>query len=76
MRTIETNTLHYCIGCRDKTSNTIGSFGYDNDVLFASNEFHAITPVFYSVMDFYKWAKKEGYKSEPFGYNNVMHKGI
>jgi hypothetical protein len=49
---------NYCIACIDSVSNKTGCFFYD----IINGQKVASSPVFDSLVDFYKWAKEQGFK--------------
>lgn len=55
--------LEYCVQCTDRKSNKIGDFAYDVALFEQGKGFHAISPVFPSLVEFYEWAYNEGWRS-------------
>ena len=51
---------HYCIQCTDNRSGRVGTFFYE---LSEKGEKVATSPIFTSLVDFYRWAHEQGYKS-------------
>lgn len=47
--------MKYCIQCVDQNSGQTGDFGYDSKEGNQLGSFHAITPVFSNLQDFYQW---------------------
>ena len=50
----------YCIQCVDQNSGKTGDFGYDPAQGNTAGNFHAITPVFDNLQEFYIWAHENG----------------
>lgn len=50
--------LDYCVQCTDQTTKQVGTFAY---VQTEAGKM-AISPVFPGLIEFYKWAKAEGYR--------------
>jgi len=48
----------FCIGCRDLNSNVVGCFVYET-----CYPFHAISPVFDSLVDLVRWMKTQNWKA-------------
>lgn len=67
--------LKYCVQCTDRKSNTIGDFAYDIALFEQGKGFHAISPVFTNLMDFYEWAYKEGWQASQSSLKMEMVKG-
>jgi len=59
--------ITYCIQCKDITTGQTGTFAYECE----DGAFKATSPVFPSLVEFYQWAKDNGYKSEG-GYALAM----
>lgn len=55
--------IKYCIQCTDKLSGKVGCFAYDIEAYERGEGLKAISEVFPSGIEFYKWADSEGYKS-------------
>jgi hypothetical protein len=48
--------MRYTIQCKDQDTGQTGCFGFDPAKGHTANNFHAITPVFGNLQDFYLWA--------------------
>lgn len=57
-------TIQYCIQCTDKISGKVGCFAYDIAAKERGEGHKAISEVFPSGIEFFAWAKSEGYQSE------------
>lgn len=53
---------NYTIGCTDVTSGKTGSFFYDSEHWQKTGQFKAVSPVFPSLVEFYKWDDENGCK--------------
>lgn len=56
-----TKRYPYCIQCVDQTSGKTGDFAYDPTKGKGVGNFHAITPVFDDLGEFYRWCKANGF---------------
>lgn len=52
----------YCINCKGMGSELYGTFAYDEELAEGGAGVWAISPVFEGVMDFYEWAKSQGFR--------------
>lgn len=66
-------TLNYCVQCTDRTSGNVGTFAYDYERCSNGEGFHAVSPVFNGLIEFFQWADKEGWK-EKGAYSFQMEK--
>ena len=48
--------MKYCIQCTDQNTGITGDFGYDPTQGATAGNFHAITPIFRDLSEFYDWA--------------------
>ncbi len=53
--------IHYCVNCIDVCSGTKGTFAYDVGLMSRCGMV-AISPIFEDVMQFYLWAKGQGFR--------------
>lgn len=51
----------YCIHCVDQDSGKEGCFAYNPTDGCTAGNFHAITPVFPDLQEFYDWTHKTGF---------------
>ena len=58
--------IKYCIQCTDKVSGKVGCFAYNIAAHEQGKGFNAITEVFPSSCEFFKWAKNNGYEASGF----------
>ena len=49
--------MNYCVHCRDLESGLVGYFLYCPEKYAAGLGFHAISPVFSNLIEFFAWAK-------------------
>lgn len=52
--------MKYCTQCMDQNSGQTGCFGYDPAQGNTAGSFHAITPVFSSLAEFFPWCRENG----------------
>lgn len=57
-------SLSTAIQCTDQKTSQVGSFIHEGD-------FNAISPVFDSLVQLFKWMKIHGYESMPCSYTEV-----
>lgn len=68
--------IAYCVQCVDKASGETGSFGYDVERYQRGEGYHAISPIFESLAEFFPWAKLNGYASNKFDRSLKMYRVI
>lgn len=54
---------YYCIQCTDRRTGKIGCFFYNRTRRDNGMGFYAISPVFDSSIDLFKWSKIKGFES-------------
>ncbi len=50
----------YTVQCRDASSQAIGDFVFDRGQAEREGVFRAVSPIFKSLMDLFRWARENG----------------